>query len=96
MLEGEHETGEHEDGDADDDQDQSEVLVRLVEGVHQALQTNKVTDHLENPKNSHDPEKKILNYWLTLTDDINLMSLTIFPALPIISMSSRPSSKRAR
>ena len=57
LLEGEHETGEHEDGDADDDQDQAEVFVSLVEGVHQALQTNKVTDHLENTENSHDPVK---------------------------------------
>ena len=96
MLEGEHETGEHEDGDADDDQNQAEILVRLVEGVHQALQTNKVTDHLENPKNSHDPEKDSKLLVDTVIDDINLMSLTIFPALPIISMSSRPSSKRAR
>ena len=56
LLEGEHEAGEHENGDADDDQNQAEVLVRLVEGVHQALEPDKVTDHLENPKNSHDPE----------------------------------------
>ena len=58
MLKCEHEAGEHEDGDTDDDQDEAKVLVGLVQGVHQALQPYKVANHLENAKNSHDPNKK--------------------------------------
>ena len=58
LLECEHEAGEHEDGDADDDQDEAEVLVGLVQGIHQTLQSHKVANHLENAENAHNPDNK--------------------------------------
>ena len=58
LLECEHKAGEHEDGDTDDDQDEAEVLVGLVQGVHKTLQPHKVTNHLENAENAHNPDNK--------------------------------------
>ena len=61
-LEGEDEAGEHEDGDRHDEEDEAQVPVRLVQRVHQALQTHEVPDHLEDPEYSHDSgmKKKLL------------------------------------
>ena len=58
LLECEHKAGEHEDGDTDDDQDEAEVLVGLVQGVHKTLQPHKVANHLENAENAHNPDNK--------------------------------------
>ena len=58
LFECEHEAGEHEDGDTDDDQDEAKVLVGLVQGIDQALQTDKVANHLENAENTHNPDSK--------------------------------------
>ena len=55
MLKCIDQTGEHEHSDGDNDEDEAEVLVGLVKGVHQALKPHKVTDHFEDPQNSHNP-----------------------------------------
>ena len=66
-LEGEDEAGEHEDRHQEHQEDEPQLLVstpseaslvvgylvRLVDGVHQGLETHKMSDHFQDSQNSH-------------------------------------------
>ena len=53
-FKGKDKAGEHEDGDRDDEEDETQVLVGLVERVDQALESHEVTNHFEDPQDSHE------------------------------------------
>ena len=45
--------GEGEDGDGHQDEEEAELLVGLLEGVEQGLQSSEMSDQLVNPQDSH-------------------------------------------
>ena len=53
LFEGKDQAGEDEHGDRDHQQDDAQLLPRLVQRVEETLKTNKVSDHLENAEDPH-------------------------------------------
>ena len=53
LFEGKDKAGEDEHGDGDHQQDDAQLLPRLVQCVEETLKTNKVSDHLENAEDPH-------------------------------------------
>ena len=45
--------GEGEDGDGHQDEEEAKLLVSLLEGVEQGLQSSEMSDQLVNPQDSH-------------------------------------------
>ena len=45
--------GEGEDGDGHQDEEEAELLVCLLEGVEEGLETSEMSDQLVNPQDSH-------------------------------------------
>ena len=53
LFKGKDKAGEDEHGDSDHQQDDAQLLPRLVQRVEETLKTNKVSDHLENAEDPH-------------------------------------------
>ena len=53
LFEGKDKAGEDEHGDGDHQQDDAQLLPRLVQRVEETLKTDKVSDHLENAEDPH-------------------------------------------
>ena len=53
LFESKDKAGEDEHGDGDHQQDDAQLLPRLVQSVEETLKTNKVSDHLENAEDPH-------------------------------------------
>ena len=56
-FKGKNKTGEHEDSDDHDDENETKIFVSLMKSVNQALESNKVTNHLEDAENTHNSKK---------------------------------------
>ena len=51
------EAGEYEKGDHDEEEEEAELLVSLLQGEQEGLESSEVPDQLVDPQDSHDPHK---------------------------------------